>query len=178
MDQLLTLLTEVEACLNTRPLTYQETDYKNTLHCLRPIDFIQNEIDITLPLTNFEESQDDPSYYPSSEAARLNTHLQTIRALQSSCALSERYWKIWKDAYLTALREQHRRHMSKKRGCNRQPTIGTVVLIIYSCQKRNNWKLGRITKLVQSSDGEIREAEVFCGKKHLHTSTGKPTGPT
>ncbi|ETN78106.1 hypothetical protein NECAME_10584 [Necator americanus] len=126
MDQLLTLLTEVEACLNTRPLTYQETDYKDTLLSLRPIDFIQNEIDITLPLTNFEESQDDPSYYPFSEAARLNTHLQTIRALQSSCALSERHWKIWKDAYLTALREQHRRHMSKKRGCNRQPAIGTI----------------------------------------------------
>ncbi|ETN69152.1 hypothetical protein NECAME_05369 [Necator americanus] len=155
MDQLPTLLTEVEACLNTRPLTYQETDYKDTLLSLRPIDFIQNEIDITLSLTNFEESQGDPSYYPSSEAARLSTRLQTIGAPQSSCALSESYWRIWKDVYLTALREQHRRHMSKKRGCNRQPTIGTVVLIMDSCP---------VLRYICGTNNRLKGVATFKGK--------------
>ncbi|KAK6762326.1 hypothetical protein RB195_023151 [Necator americanus] len=34
-------------------------------------------------------------------------------------------------------------------------------------QKRNHWKLARISKLVPSIDGTVREAEVYCNKKTL-----------
>ncbi|EPB66646.1 hypothetical protein ANCCEY_14263 [Ancylostoma ceylanicum] len=164
MDQLFTLLTEVEACLNTRPLTHQEAELEDSLHSIRPIDFIQKDMIIYLPLNNFEEDPNDPSYHPPSEAIQLNTRLQAQKALQSSCALTERYWRIWKNSYLTALREHHRRNMNNQRGCKRQPTLGEIVLITDSCQKRHQWRLGRIKYLVHSTDGNIREAEVFVGK--------------
>ncbi|KHJ89107.1 Pao retrotransposon peptidase [Oesophagostomum dentatum] len=48
-DSLRTLLTEVEACLNNRPLTYQEEEYDG-ISGMRPIDFIQKEIQLTYPL--------------------------------------------------------------------------------------------------------------------------------
>ncbi|KAK6018651.1 zinc knuckle [Ostertagia ostertagi] len=91
----------------------------------------------------------------------------TSKPTMSSCALTERYWRIWKDSYLTALREQHRRNINNKKGCACKPLEGEVVLIVDSNQKRNHWKLGRITKLVQSNDGAIREAEVFCGNNSV-----------
>ncbi|VDL80651.1 unnamed protein product [Nippostrongylus brasiliensis] len=121
-------------------------------------------MDITLPLTNFDDDTTDATYLPSFEAARMHTRLQTQKEWRSSCALTERYWEFWKTSYLTALREQHRCNMDNRRGCNRQPKIGDVVLIADACEKRNNWKLGRIVHLEQSSDGAAREAEVFCGK--------------
>ncbi|KAL6726419.1 hypothetical protein Aduo_008389 [Ancylostoma duodenale] len=48
-ETLATLLTEVEASLNSRPLTYQEVEYEENPG-ISPIDFIQKEIRITYPL--------------------------------------------------------------------------------------------------------------------------------
>nr|CDJ98122.1 Integrase domain containing protein [Haemonchus contortus] len=167
MKQLATLLTEVEACLNTRPLTYQETDYDDNILSLRPIDFIQNGMCITIPFDFSNEDQTDPAYIPPSEVHLLNTRLQVVNALRSSCALREHFWKVWKNSYLTALREQHRRNMDNKRGSSSQPYEGEVVLIMDPCQKRTFWKLGRIEKFIRSSDGAIREVEVSSGRNSL-----------
>uniref|UniRef100_A0A7I4Y532 Integrase catalytic domain-containing protein n=1 Tax=Haemonchus contortus TaxID=6289 RepID=A0A7I4Y532_HAECO len=47
-DDLRTILTEIEAVLNSRPLTYQEEKWEQQ-PILRPIDFLQNEIVLDYP---------------------------------------------------------------------------------------------------------------------------------
>ncbi|KAK6762040.1 hypothetical protein RB195_022943 [Necator americanus] len=67
----------------------------------------------------------------------------------------------------TTLREQHRRTIDGKRGNANEVREGEIVLLTDALQKRNHWKLARISKLVPSVDGTVREAEVQCNKKTL-----------
>ncbi|XGW03187.1 hypothetical protein V3C99_014858 [Haemonchus contortus] len=167
LEQLITSLVEIEGCLNSRPLTYQESDIKDSMTPLRPIDFIQNEMNVTLPLNDPKEEHTDPTYLPAVERIRLETRLQAQKALRSSCAITERFWELWRNQYLTALREQHRRNINDKRGSRKDVQEGEVVLLSEPNQKRSNWKLARISKTVPSSDGAIREVEVYCNKRTL-----------
>ncbi|VDO88949.1 unnamed protein product, partial [Heligmosomoides polygyrus] len=124
-------------------------------------------MDINLPINEDEEPTSDGAYIPPEDAARLQTQLQTMKALLSSQALTDKYWKIWREHYLTALREHHKRYMDQKKGCAKTPREGEVVLLWDPCQKRHQWKMARITKIVISSDGAIREAEIICAKRKL-----------
>ncbi|KAK6764389.1 hypothetical protein RB195_024639 [Necator americanus] len=167
IDQLHTFLVEIEGCLNCRPLIYQEDDINDALLPLRPIDFVQREMEVTLPFNFSEEEKADPIFLPPSEALQFETRLQTEKALQSSYILTERFWEKWKNQYLTALREQHRCTIDGKRGNANEVREGELVLITDALQKRNRWKLVRISKLVPSIDGAVREAEGYCNKKTL-----------
>ncbi|KAK5971606.1 hypothetical protein GCK32_022899 [Trichostrongylus colubriformis] len=121
-------------------------------------------MEVTLP-ENPESDDMDSTYMPSTEMARLQTRIQVQKALRSSQMLTEKYWTIWKSHYLTALREQHRRYIDGRQGCSKFPREGEIVLLSEPCQKRSQWKMAKITKLVISSDGEVREAEVLCAKR-------------
>lgn len=74
-DNLTTIMTEIEATLNTRPLTYQE-DESEEFCSLRPIDFIQKDIKITFPFQNIQSDSSDPEYLPSTDFATLRTKKQ------------------------------------------------------------------------------------------------------
>ncbi|KAK5986434.1 hypothetical protein GCK32_014593 [Trichostrongylus colubriformis] len=138
MEVLETLLTEIEGCLNTRPLTYQETEIEDSIAALRPIDFIQRDMDLPLqPRDDAEAEKDDESYLLPREKARLQNQ------------------------------ENHRRHLNQKQGCAKVPRIGEIVLLTEPCQKRYQWKMARILKLLPSSDGAVREVEVLSAKRVL-----------
>ncbi|KAK6762711.1 hypothetical protein RB195_023429 [Necator americanus] len=96
-----------------------------------------------------------------------DTQLQAVKALQSSYSLSERFWEIWKSQYSTALQKQHQRNIDNKRGSAKEVREGAVVLLSDSYQKRNHWKLARISKIISSNDGAVREVEVYCNRKIL-----------
>lgn len=48
-EELMTLMTEIEGSLNTRPLTYQDGIY-DEMRPLRPIDFLVKDLEVTYPL--------------------------------------------------------------------------------------------------------------------------------
>ena len=72
MIELNTILTEVEAVLNSRPLTYPYTDI-NDASPLTPSHFLCGYRLLTLPDTNAEENKADPDYIPSEISQK---HLQ------------------------------------------------------------------------------------------------------
>ncbi|VDP53750.1 unnamed protein product [Heligmosomoides polygyrus] len=115
---------------------------------------------ITYPLEYIQENEDDEEYFPRKEIVRLRTHKQAEEALRSSHQHTERFWTIWCREYLTSLREKHQLNLKGKKGGNRLPQVGNIVLLVDQILPRNSWKIGRITRLKESSDGEIREAEV------------------
>ncbi|KAK6762208.1 hypothetical protein RB195_023062 [Necator americanus] len=164
-EVLQTLLVEIEGCLNTRPLTYQEWD-ENPIS--RPTDFIQPDIIISYPFELIRADEEDASYFLPGEAGLLKNRQQAEDALKSSHQLTERFWSIWSQQHLTSLRESHKLHIKNKRTTPKLPSIGTVVLIADAVIPRNVWKLGRIIDLMPSATGMVKEAE-------LQTPNGRKT---
>uniref|UniRef100_A0A183FCN9 DUF5641 domain-containing protein n=1 Tax=Heligmosomoides polygyrus TaxID=6339 RepID=A0A183FCN9_HELPZ len=119
--------------LNTRPLTYQEEHWEDQ-PIIRPIDFIQRD---------------------------LITRRQTEEALRTSHQFTQKFWKIWSEQYLTALREQHVRFLPGDHGSPTQPEPGQVVLLADPNLPRNTWKMGRITNVNSNSEGIVREVELI-----------------
>ncbi|VDP29133.1 unnamed protein product [Heligmosomoides polygyrus] len=159
VEDLMTLMIEVEGSLNSRPLTYQGSLYEE-IKPLRAIDFLVREIKITYPFENLRDDKKDPSYLPPAELAHLQTQRQAEEALLSSHKFTEQYWKIWHKMYLSSLRESHKLQMDKKRSGTKFPIVGTVVLLADPNTPRNTWRMGRITELKESADAVIREATV------------------
>ncbi|VDO66443.1 unnamed protein product [Heligmosomoides polygyrus] len=112
-NSLTTILTEVEACLNWRPLTltYQgaeQGDYSS----IRPIDFIQSDMDVILPHDfGAEDSAEDPEYALPERMTALKTRNGAESALKSSCKYTEHFWNIWQNHYLT--RNLHKIRINK-----------------------------------------------------------------
>ncbi|EYC34095.1 hypothetical protein Y032_0001g239 [Ancylostoma ceylanicum] len=163
-DELSTVLVEIEALLNTRPLLYVDSDSVNE-SILRPIDFQQSQLEINYPFDFNPELEQDPTYLPSKEQVFLRTKTQAVQALQSSCQFTEKFWNIWQTQYLTSLREKHQIEIDKKRRSNRVPKQGDVVLISEPIQPRHCWKMGRVDEVIFDSNGEIREATVILPSK-------------
>ncbi|KHJ91498.1 integrase core domain protein [Oesophagostomum dentatum] len=156
-EELFTTLTEIEALLNSRPLTYITNDI-NEQQILRPIDFLQRDIQIIYPFTQNKEESQDPEYLPAEKRLSIETKTEAIKAINSSCEKTEKFWNQWQKQYLTALREKHILQVPQKRGGRSQPKVGTVVLIQDAVQPRYTWKLAMIKELIASANNQIRTA--------------------
>ncbi|VDP17305.1 unnamed protein product, partial [Heligmosomoides polygyrus] len=97
--------------------------------------------------------------YDARQPIFIETNTDLARLI-SSHKHTERFWEIWSREYLTSLRERHQISLKCQKGGSAVPKPGKVVLLVEEVLPRNSWKMGRITKLRESSDGEIREAEV------------------
>uniref|UniRef100_A0A7I5EC00 Integrase catalytic domain-containing protein n=1 Tax=Haemonchus contortus TaxID=6289 RepID=A0A7I5EC00_HAECO len=154
-----TLLVEIEGTINSRPLTYQEEKWDDT-PILRPIDFIQRDLVIGYPFETIGDEGADDEYHPSEKAVVLKTRRQAEDALRKSHQLTERFWTIWSQQYLTGLRDSHKLRIDNKRSSPKSPEVGHVVLIAEAVLPRNSWRIGRITKINYSPKGVVREAEL------------------
>ncbi|KAE9523673.1 hypothetical protein AGLY_015891 [Aphis glycines] len=133
-----TILTRVEACLNSRPLTEMSSD-PSDLTYLTPAHFLIGESLMAVP-------ERDESTMPANRLDRWRRIRQYSQIL----------WKRWSHEYLNQL--QVRKKWSVERG----PTlgIGTIVLIRDENLKPLNWKLGRVLSLHHGEDGVTRTALV------------------
>uniref|UniRef100_A0A914DSB9 Integrase catalytic domain-containing protein n=1 Tax=Acrobeloides nanus TaxID=290746 RepID=A0A914DSB9_9BILA len=156
-----TLLLEAEAIVNSRPLTQMHDDLLST-EVVRPIDFlIPHALIGTPPLTN---NHDDPDFLPRNAEKRellLEVWKQTTTCL-------DKFWRMWHDHYLKALREHHIVSHRHPRSTNPLvPKIGELVIIQEDQAPRGCWQLGRVIELVKSSDGYTRVAKVRNSLGHV-----------
>lgn len=137
-EELNTILTRVEACLNSRPLTEMSSD-PSDLTYLTPAHFLIGESLMAVP-------ERDESTIPANRLDRWRRVRQYTQIL----------WKRWSNEYLNQL--QVRKKWSVERG----PTlaIGTIVLMRDENIKPLNWKLGRVLSVSHGEDGVIRTALV------------------
>ena len=157
-DQLATLLVEVEAVVNTRPLVYVGAD---DCLSLSPADLLQQHTSIGLP--DAAPIHEDPDYTPPDTRKSLaDTLLDAWRRGQN---LVNHFWQTWKAEYLAALREKQRATLNRKDPTTVQfPLVGDVVQIGDSTS-RGCWRLGRITRLHESRDKAIRSADILLANK-------------
>ena len=111
-----TLVTEIEAVLNDRPLTYVSSDV-NDIELLTPAHLLYGRRITSLPYPHVDEDEiEDPDFMNDSEARR--------RAKSQALRLKH-FESRWRKEYLTSLREFH-----KNTGKNKQSVrVGDVVLI-------------------------------------------------
>lgn len=163
-----TLLTEIEATINTRPLTPLTGSAADGALVLRPIDLINPQFTLghlenpTAKVTSSDHfANSDSQEFLVSQYSILRDSLQT-------------FWELWQKDYLQVLAERNQLRSSKTRSSGTQPKIGDVVLLFTDNSARSNWPLGVVIQVNRSADGAVRSVKVRTGRyKILDRSTNQ-----
>jgi hypothetical protein len=136
-DELYTLLTRIEACLNSRPLVPMTND-PNDLTAITPGHFLIGEA-LTAPL--------EPDL-TELKINRLSRHQLLER-------LRQHFWKRWRTEYLSYLQ-------GRTKWQSPSPSLqpGDLVLLVEDNVPPLCWPLGRIQQVHPGSDGNVRVVTV------------------
>ena len=145
LDELLTLVVEVEGVLNSRPLTYVYSD--ETIEPLTPSHLLNGFRILSLP-GPFDVNEIDDDYTPEKVTRRANHLARTL----------EKFWRRWKREYLLELRNFHR--AAQPSGMPHSLRVGEIVTIYDDSHPRGMWRLGRIETLIPGTDGIVRGVTV------------------
>ena len=146
-ESLLTFLTEVEALLNSRPLTHVSDDPED-FEALTPNHFLLGRASPNLPPGIFHDSD-----------------ITSRKRWRHGQRLVDHFWQRWRREYLPSLTV---RHKWKTEG--REIKAGDLVLLVEDNLPRGVWPLGRVIRTIPGADGRVRAAEV-------KTATGQKTRP-
>ncbi|XP_071150257.1 uncharacterized protein [Mytilus edulis] len=155
MDTLQTILTEIEAIINDRPLTYVSPNIEDE-EPLTPSHLLYGRI-ITLT----------PYPQPNIEYIAVNSGKQELhKHLNKQLSLMEHFWNRWKSEYITTLREFH-----CQTGNNLQTIqVGDVVQVQDNKLPKNRWNIAVVDELITGNDGFTRAAII-------RTSAGRTSRP-
>ena len=145
---------EIEATLNSRPLTFvssgeiEEPLTPYHLLCGRRLLAMPDQEEIEISQLNAEEARG------------------RVALLER---LKDHFWIRWRNEYLLELRNSHRLKMKDPEG--QTVAVGDVVIIHEDGLHRGLWKLGRVESLIKGKDGLVRGAVV----KSTTPKKGNPT---
>lgn len=135
-EQLTTLASEIEAILNSRPLTSMSSD-PSDLAVLTAGHFL-----IGAPLTAIPD--DATEKFDSAQK-----YWSAVKSLKSE------FWKRWSNEYLTELQTRVKWQETSK---NLSP--GTLVLLKDKNIPSLEWRMGRVIGVIEGADGKCRVAEI------------------
>ena len=160
-DELSTSLTEVEAVLNSRPLSCVTSDDMD--EPLTPSHLLTGRRILSLPdhLTHGDVEE--------GESFESGQRLLTRRAQYVNTTINS-FWKHWRREYLLELREAHRYHRGRTDPV--PVAVDDVVIIHDKDQPRGFWKLGRV---LVGRDGAARGATIqVAGHGRQATALNRP----
>ncbi|XP_011873966.1 PREDICTED: uncharacterized protein LOC105565188 [Vollenhovia emeryi] len=137
-EEMQTVLCEVEAVLNSRPITQLSTD-PNDLMYLSPGHFL-----VGTPLNSF----------PSRDICDVNEN-RLVR-WQRIEQLRQHFWRRWSTEYIHSLQERQKWKINK----GRQLKMGQLVLLKQQGLTPLHWLLGRIIQVHADSEGNARSATI------------------
>lgn len=132
-----TLFCEIEAILNSRPITTVSDD-KSDLEALTPNHILLLKCHPTLPPGLFEQSD-----------------MYTRRRWKQVQYLANLFWRRWTKEYLPLLQERQ-----KWTRVRRDFTVGDIVMVVDSTAPRGSWVLGRIEGVLPDSKGLVRTVQI------------------
>lgn len=136
-EEYATLLSQVEACVNSRPLSPISTSIDDELP-ITPGHFLLGEVPITVP-----------------EGSLDNINISRLDRWQMIQKLLQNFWSRWSTEYLVTL--QNRYKWSKT---NSEPDVGSIVLVKDERLPPGKWLLGRIMEKHPGQDGLTRVVTV------------------
>ncbi|CAK9826629.1 hypothetical protein ANTRET_LOCUS4442 [Anthophora retusa] len=137
-EQFYTLIVEIEAILNSRPLTPISSD-PNDFLALSPNHFLIGESLASLPEQNFVDTQ--------TNKLSLWQHVQKIK---------QHFWRRWQTEYLQELHTRSKWHT----GDGTKIKEGTLVTIRDENCPPLQWQLGRVVALHPGEDDVVRVATI------------------
>lgn len=137
VDEMLTALAQIEAVLNSRPLTPISSD-PNDYEALTPGHFLVQRSLTAIPEPDVQ-----------------NVPANRLTKWENAQQVSQHVWSRWSTQYLSDL--HNRTKWTKQRDNIR---IGTMVLLKDENAPPLKWHLGRVIKLFEGSDGNIRVVTV------------------
>ena len=152
-EEIETILIQIEYVLNSRPLCYvDDTELSEPITPFH-LMFGDNIAKRKVACRPAELPKNDTN--PKVRINQINAHL-------------EHFQKRFTAEYITGLRERDAK--LKKSNSNTQLKVGDVVMINQKHTARSEWPLGRVTRLITSSDSTVRGVE-------LKTSSGTINRP-
>ncbi|XP_031348317.1 uncharacterized protein LOC116174520 [Photinus pyralis] len=149
-EQYTTLLTQIEAVLNSRPLSPLSTD-PNDVNPLTPAHFLIGRSLVAIADHNLVEAPNN----------RLN-HYQQLQAMV------QHFWKRWQKEYL---------HGLQMRNKWRKPTtpikVGDLVTIVDDNLPTCTWKMGRVIQLHPGKDNEVRVVTIKTATSEIKRAINK-----
>ena len=144
-EELLTELVEIEAILNSRPLTYTSTE--DCEEPVTPSHLMHGRRLLSLPT---QDEVEDKDWGPL-----------------------DHFWRRWKTEYLLELREVHRDRKSVQ--LNKELIkVNDIVIVHDENRSRSLWRLGRVMHLVCGNDGKVRGAKVKVAERGKPTMLRRP----
>ncbi|MCP3662858.1 MAG: hypothetical protein GY696_10235 [Gammaproteobacteria bacterium] len=159
--QMQTLVAEVSAVVNSRPLVYVGSEFE-TRWVLSPSDLLgyfsyQGSPDLS-------EDKGQEEYLPN-----LDSTEKLVRYWRDTQDILNQFWQSWREEYLTSLRERNQYQLPMPKKIEPfQPYVGDVVQIKEDLP-RGSWKLGKIQELIFSKDGQSRAAQILLPSKKILT---------
>lgn len=143
-EEMSTLLAQVEACLNSRPIC-QLDETLDTLNPLTPGHFLVGENLINVPDVNYETKN-----------VNLLTRWQLVQTQMQD------FWRKWHTEYLNTLQQKQKWYDIVP-----SPCIGDIVIIKEEALPPAKWLLGKITTVHPGPDNLVRVATVECKGGHV-----------
>lgn len=141
LEEFLTLVTQIEGMLNSRPITPLSSDSKD-LNALTPGHFLIGR-PIIAPVEPDLSTERD---------SRLTRWTRVTKMVQN-------IWKKWHKDYLSELHERSKWQFSKN-----NIAIGTMVLVKEDRLPVSHWILGRVEEVLPGSDNFVRVVKVRTSK--------------
>lgn len=132
-----TILIQIEACLNSRPL-YPISNDQDDMEVLTPGHFLIGQPLMTLP-------HPDVSHIPMNRLTRYQAYQR----------ITQDFWDKWSNEYLTQLQPR-----KKWTTAQTNVRVGQIVLIKEDNLKPSQWLMGRITRTFPGKDQLVRSVEV------------------
>ncbi|CAK1578716.1 unnamed protein product [Parnassius mnemosyne] len=141
-EELYTTLTQIEAILNSRPLTPLSSDPADCTP-LTPGHFLIGRTLTSLPQPDYQH-----------QSTPLLNRFQRIEQLR------QHFWERWSEEYVSELQQR-----VKWRSCKDSLKINDLVVVKEDNLPPLKWKLGRVVAIHPGADGIVRVADI-------RTSTG------
>ena len=142
-DELATVLIEVEAIINSRPLVTRGSLGEG--EALTPAHFLTLRSKLGLPFSSCHDND-------------LILSDMLSKVWKAGQKVLDQFWSCWQKEYLTDLRQSS--ISSAKRAVQREPSIGEIVLVRDENLPRGRWKLAVVIQTHTNKDGLVRSATV------------------
>lgn len=143
-EVLYTVLVEIEELLNSKPLGYVSSELSDP-DPITPNILLMGRRDASLPQVMYADSE-----------------LLTRRKWRHSQVLADRFWVSFVRDYLPSFQTRQKWELD---GNPIAPSA--IVMIVEPQLPRGHWPIGTVSKILPSSDGRVRVAEIFSKGKYL-----------
>ena len=150
-ESLITLLTEVESIVNSRPLTVETLGDVGSEAPLSPVNLLSMKSNVVLPPPGDFKKHD----------------LYSRRRWRRIQHIADEFWCQWRKEFLATLQSR-----AKWQKIRRNVKIGDIVLLKNNTI-RNQWPMVKVIDIYRSNDGHVRTVKLRVGDNKFNENGSK-----